>query len=854
MSGKSCRWRTADLVSAGHKKALHAEGFVIPDGRQASGTVIGRGTACLQPGGMPSCLKNALRRVRTGRKGPLFSCGRSPFRRCPFRLCPASGLGRSGCRIFFPAGGVAAAGVVEVAFQQGHDGEAVDEGAGELQVVQIQVAAAHGQAFGVDALQKLDLDLADAGRAVVGIGRELGTGAFARGIGPEVAGGVFQDAQHLCQIVAQRAAVGAVAVGDVVGGHAQHRAQFVAQFLHAVEDAVVDMPRLVVQIVATAAQGHAVVGTAGARDVFEKVHGFVLAAVQDLLVLGLEGGEALAHQAHGGIDAFIHRGADIGADAVLVGVVGHDVEAALFLLLAEEVGAHQADHGHQHEDDGHHAAALEQGPGDQGAGAEGAHGGQEPAADDGQHAGDAVDGALTVPGAVGEGGAHGHHEGHIGGGQGQLEGRGRGDEDAGDHQIDGRTHLVEGQHGRALDLLHGPHAAFEGGEERMGQDLVQGLAGAQARAHDEAAGQGRAELFLVAAGAAAQVDGGLHHAVGLFGEPQGQHHDQAGEQQVEGGRLHGLAQALHGEGIGGHAAGGELLPAFPGGQGHAHEVDQVVAGKGEGQGKGTGQDDDLENVDAAAHHEQVQHHAQAREQHQQDGQGVGIDPGQVFRLHEGRALGAFHDQEVEDGRQGQAAEDAADAAVHALIVEGEDQAGDVLHHHTGHEGHHHGDEDAGHDGQGLLAVDEVPQLGEQDVRGGDLDEGRGHGTAQQLEDDGHGGGGGQAHGVEGVQQQDVGDHHGEENDDDLVEGEHLGIEDPVAGDLHHAAGKGGAQQHTDAGHHHDDLEAGDARAYGRVEEVDGVIADAHEKVHCGQDGQKYQYEQKDAFHVPSPAE
>lgn len=596
------------------KKPSMRRASSFPMGGQASGTVLGRGyghvcnRAC-----MPYCLKKGLMGARFGRKGPLVSCGRSPFRRCSFRLWPVLGLGRSGSRFFFLAGGVAAAGVVEVAFQQGHDGETVDEGAGELQVVQIQVTAAHGQAFGIDALQKLDLDLADAGRAVVGIGRELGAGAFARGIGPEVAGGVFQDAQHLVQIVAQRAAVGAVAVGDVVGGHAQHRAQLMAQFLHAVEDAVVDVPRFVVQIVATAAQGHAVVGTAGARDVFEKVHGFVLAAVQDLLVLGLEGGEAFAHQTHGGIDAFVHRSADIGADAVLVGVVGHDVEAALFLLLAEEVGAHQADHGHQHEEDGHHAAALEQGPGDQGAGAEGAHGGQEPAADDGQHAGDAVDGALTVPGAVGEGGAHGHHEGHIGGGQGQLEGRGRGDEDAGDHQIDGGTHLVEGQHGRALDLFHGLHAALKSGEERIGQDLVQGLVGAQARAHDEAAGQGGAELFLIAAGAAAQVDGGLHHTVGLFGEPQGQHHDQTGEQQVEGGRLHGLAQAFHGEGVGGHAAGGELLPAFPGGQGHAHEVDQVVAGKGEGQGKGTGQDDDLEDVDAATHHEQVQHHAQARE-------------------------------------------------------------------------------------------------------------------------------------------------------------------------------------------------------------------------------------------------
>lgn len=211
---------------------------------------------------MPYCLKKGG--ARGGRKGPLVSCGRSPFRRCSFRLWPVLGLGRSGSRFFFLAGGVAAAGVVEVAFQQGHDGETVDEGAGELQVVQIQVTAAHGQAFGIDALQKLDLDLADAGRAVVGIGRELGAGAFARGIGPEVAGGVFQDAQHLLQIVAQRAAVGAVAVGDVVGGHTQHGAQLMAQFLHAVEDAVVDVPRLVVQIVATAAQGHAVVGTAGA--------------------------------------------------------------------------------------------------------------------------------------------------------------------------------------------------------------------------------------------------------------------------------------------------------------------------------------------------------------------------------------------------------------------------------------------------------------------------------------------------------------------------------------------------------------------------------------------------------------
>lgn len=62
------------------KKPSMRRALSFPMGGQASGTVLGRGyghvcnRAC-----MPYCLKKGLMGARFGRKGPLVSCGRSPF-------------------------------------------------------------------------------------------------------------------------------------------------------------------------------------------------------------------------------------------------------------------------------------------------------------------------------------------------------------------------------------------------------------------------------------------------------------------------------------------------------------------------------------------------------------------------------------------------------------------------------------------------------------------------------------------------------------------------------------------------------------------------------------------------------
>ena len=122
------------------------------------------------------------------------------------------------------------------------------------------------------------------------------------------------------------------------------------------------------------------------------------------------------------------------------------------------------------------------------------------------------------------------------------------------------------------------------------------------------------------------------------------------------------------------------------------------------------------------------------------------------------------------------------------------------------------------------------------------------GAAEQFEHHGYGGGCGQPQAVEGVKQQDVGDHDREEHDHKIGKLEHLGVEDALAGYFHHAAREGGAGEHADAGDQHDDFERGNAGADGRTQEVHGVVADTHEKVKSSQQGQKHQHDYIEGFH------
>ena len=65
------------------------------------------------------------------------------------------------------------------------------------------------------------------------------------------------------------------------------------------------------------------------------------------------------------------------------------------------------------------------------------------------------------------------------------------------------------------------------------------------------------------------------------------------------------------------------------------------------------------------------------------------------------------------------------------------------------------------------------------------------------------------------------------------------MKDAFPCDLHHAAGKGDTREYAQAGDDHDNSARRHPGAYGRVQEVDRIIADTNHQV---QDGKTAQYD------------
>ena len=132
--------------------------------------------------------------------------------------------------------------------------------------------------------------------------------------------------------------------------------------------------------------------------------------------------EAIGDLAEGCVDIFKEIRLAVGyvlaqkrKDLALVGAEHHLVEghvSVLFLRLfpVADVAADEQEDGERHHHAGSHESADVHQHRHEEAENKGRSGGDEPASDDGDHAGDSVDGALTAPRAVGQRGTHGYHE------------------------------------------------------------------------------------------------------------------------------------------------------------------------------------------------------------------------------------------------------------------------------------------------------------------------------------------------------------------------------------------------------------------------------------------------------------
>ena len=121
----------------------------------------------------------------------------------------------------------------------------------------------------------------------------------------------------------------------------------------------------------------------------------------------------------------------------------------------------------------------------------------------------------------------------------------------------------------------------------------------------------------------------------------------------------------------------------------------------------------------------------------------------------------------------------------------------------------------------------------------DVQQGDGEGAAEELEDHADCSGGRHAERVEDVEKDDISHHHGEEDAHHVVEREILRHHDAVARHIHHAVAESGAGKDADGCHEDYGAETCHLCADGGIEEVDCIVAHAHDKVEEGEDDKEH---------------
>ncbi len=171
---------------------------------------------------------------------------------------------------------------------------------------------------------------------------------------------------------------------------------------------------------------------------------------------------------------------------------------AFFFLLAflvHHLASDEHEYGQSDEqDDGCRAAVIDD-EGHEEADGECGSRRDEPASDDAQYAGDAEYGGVASPGTVGQRGTHGHHERDVCSRKRQFQRSTQGDEQAGQHEVDGSAYQVEGG-SVGYDGFVFAEAAVNPALGAFGNNLGDAVGHCQAEADQRTGDGGASEVFL----------------------------------------------------------------------------------------------------------------------------------------------------------------------------------------------------------------------------------------------------------------------------------------------------------------------------------------------------------------------
>ena len=120
------------------------------------------------------------------------------------------------------------------------------------------------------------------------------------------------------------------------------------------------------------------------------------------------------------------------------------VMLASLLVLIHYITTYEQEHHKSHKGEHCQEASEIHDETDDGTDAEGYTGCDKPSTDDGENTGDTEHCTLATPGTVGKRCTHCHHKGDVGGGERQLIGSTYDYQHRSQHEVDSRTHNVEG--------------------------------------------------------------------------------------------------------------------------------------------------------------------------------------------------------------------------------------------------------------------------------------------------------------------------------------------------------------------------------------------------------------------------
>ena len=216
---------------------------------------------------------------------------------------------------------------------------------------------------------------------------------------------------------------------------------------------------------------------------------------------------------------------------------------------------------------------------------EGRAGSDEPATDNSNNAGNAVNCGFASPSAVGKRGTHRDHEGYIRCGERKLERSTDRNEQTGQHEVDTGTNKVE-SHSFFLVCIVFVEAAVDpilNTHRNVASYLTIKVENVANRG---ACDLRRGEYFLTLV-LTREIDGALYDLLGFFRGPNsgGHDHTSADKEEMHPGQGRGLGENPHIVLFGRNSIGvvGKIKEAFQTSKGDTDKIHEVIAGKCHGQ-------------------------------------------------------------------------------------------------------------------------------------------------------------------------------------------------------------------------------------------------------------------------------